>query len=214
MGYTYPELEGSFTPPSISAIINQLYGNGTPGAPSPSTTKRGVSGRSILDPELLSINNLVTDQGTINEYAAIISVQAMALPSFSASLFSGPFPYNNPSTWSSSPTFMGSQPFFQAMTSRPMKELTISGTIPLTTALMDAVKERRLSGMSNDEVATFLKENLKFGVSLANGTVVEGCEVPGFSISVSACEVTPANSMEEFPVFGEWRNLEGVGFSG
>lgn len=78
---------------------------------------------------------------------------------------------------------------------------------------MDAVKEGKLSGMSNDEVASFLKDNLEWGVSLANGTVVEDCEVPGFSISVSACEVTPASSVEEFPLFGQWESLEGVGFN-
>lgn len=94
-----------------------------------------------------------------------------------------------------------------------MKDLTISGTLPMTNVLLEAVKQGKLTGMSNKEVSTFLSKNLGWGVALANGTLVESCDVPGLRINVAACEVQPANSMEEFPVYGPWQNLEDVGFN-
>lgn len=66
----------------------------------------------------------------------------------------------------------------------------VTGTVPLTAALLKAVKNGDLGGLGKENVLPWLRENLHWRVTLADGTEKSRDEVPGLKIGVVTTEVT------------------------
>ena len=67
--------------------------------------------------------------------------------------------------------------------------LTITGTVPLTSALLQDITAGRLSSLEPAEVVPYLRENLKWRVTLFNGDEQPVEEVPGLKVSVVSTAV-------------------------
>lgn len=65
----------------------------------------------------------------------------------------------------------------------------VTGTVPLTAQLLGEYKKGNLGGMDKENVLPYLKENLHWRVTLADGTDKPREEVPGLSVSVVTTEV-------------------------
>jgi hypothetical protein len=110
------------------------------------------------------IANLTTDAGELREYIANIHVDPMALGgTFKLFLFDGPVEGKS-STWERNPGLLGSHVF---MSNRPSGERRtegrkryVAGAVTLTSSLMERVKSGVLSGMSNEEVESYLNKKL------------------------------------------------------
>lgn len=72
-------------------------------------------------------------------------------------------------------------------------ELMVSGTVPLTSALLQDILEdddSPLASLRPDEVVPYLRENLAWKVTLFDGQERDAAAVPGLKVSVASTEVT------------------------
>ena len=67
--------------------------------------------------------------------------------------------------------------------------LIVTGTIPLTKALIHEVKEGNCPSLAKENVLPWLRENLHWRVTLADGTEKDRNEVPGLVVTVVTTEV-------------------------
>lgn len=65
----------------------------------------------------------------------------------------------------------------------------ITGTVPLTAQIIGEVKKGHCGSLNKSNVLPYLKENLHWRVTLADGTEKEREEVPGLVVSVVSTEV-------------------------
>ncbi|KAF2815808.1 tyrosinase-domain-containing protein [Mytilinidion resinicola] len=79
-------------------------------------------------------------------------------------------------------------------------ELVVTGTVPLTTALLREVVAGRLHSLQTEEVEPYLVRHLHWRVTLFNGEEKERSEVPGLKVAVVSTEVRIAE--DGTPVFG------------
>lgn len=70
------------------------------------------------------------------------------------------------------------------------RQLVTTGTVVLTSALLQDIQAGRLASLKQEDVVPYLKENLGWGCRMLNGTRKEPNEVPGLKISVCAVDVT------------------------
>jgi tyrosinase len=69
------------------------------------------------------------------------------------------------------------------------REVMITGTIPLTSALLKEYNAGNLGGMDKENVLPWLTKNLHWRITLADGTEKAREEVPGLKVSVVTTEV-------------------------
>ena len=69
-------------------------------------------------------------------------------------------------------------------------ELMVSGTVPLTSALLQDIAEGEVASLEPAEVVAHLKEKLTWKVTLFNGEERNVAEVPGLKVSVASTKVT------------------------
>jgi tyrosinase len=67
--------------------------------------------------------------------------------------------------------------------------LMITGTVPLTAALLKEYNAGNLGGMGKENVLPYLKENLHWRVTLADGSEKDRGEVAGLKVMVVSTEV-------------------------
>jgi tyrosinase len=67
--------------------------------------------------------------------------------------------------------------------------LVVTGTIPLTKALINEVNEGHCPSLAKENVLPWLQENLHWRVTLADGTEKDRSEVPGLVVTVVTTEV-------------------------
>ncbi len=72
-------------------------------------------------------------------------------------------------------------------------ELMVSGTVPLTSALLQDIAEGEVSSLEPAQVVEHLKKNLAWKVTLFNGDERDVTEVPGLKVSVASTKVTIGN---------------------
>lgn len=78
-------------------------------------------------------------------------------------------------------------------------ELEVSGTVNLTHALIKEVEDGHLGSIQRENVVPWLRDNLHWRVTLANGTEKERAEVPHLKVGVVSTEVLlPAGGLPEF----------------
>ncbi|KAI0392389.1 Di-copper centre-containing protein [Xylariaceae sp. FL0594] len=239
-GYTYPEV-ASKNAADVSAAINRLYTHFSPssvklkaqkeqfghsrrpiGDKGPHTPSRRFDARpravaweeqpSSRLPMDLALNGILKT-GVYREWIANIRVKKHALNnSFLVYLFLGDVPEDS-STWQSSDSLIGSMGIFagpgHAMGST---DGTVSGTIPLTSALMKMVAEGRLPTLDSEDVEPFIRSTVIPRVALLDGATVEMEKVDGLHISIVSSVVRTPSREGELISWGEMeRHFDMVG---
>lgn len=163
-GYTYPET-ASQDINEVRRHVNQLYGGGA-AAGGPMRKRDPL--QAATHEQVKSAAGMTVD-GYIRDYAANVITNKHALgKSYGIYLFVGDFDESDPCSWGTSPNLAGVQaPFtaFSAGPPDPSKNITISGTVPLTDALLEKVKSGELKSMDDADVAAYLKDNLHWRVA-------------------------------------------------
>lgn len=86
----------------------------------------------------------------------------------------------------------------------------VSGTIPLTNALLTYVSDGELKELGPCDVTPFLSQNLKYRITLTNDTEVGNADVPSLKISVVSANVqTPINDTK-LPVWSDMKEYMDV----
>jgi len=91
-----------------------------------------------------------------------------------------------------------------------MGDLKTTGSIPLTTMLIDKVASGVIASLSPEHVEPYLTHALDWRVAYYDGTEIPINTVMDLSISVVQSLVTPAVSHDQFPVWGPFRALVNV----
>ena len=86
----------------------------------------------------------------------------------------------------------------------------VSGTIPLTNALLKHVSAGDLSSLDPNDVNPFLAQNLSYRLTLSDGTEVSNSDVPSLKISIASVIVQTPASTTELPVWGEFKGHSDV----
>lgn len=69
-------------------------------------------------------------------------------------------------------------------------ELMVSGTVPLTSALLQDIVDGDVADLAEEHVVPYLREKLAWRVTLFDGEEVDVANVPGLRISVASTRVT------------------------
>jgi len=104
----------------------------------------------------------------------------------------------DPMTWPLEPnlvgrfTVLGRAPDTECAKCRTDQEneLVVTGTVPLTTALLGEIVAGRLASLKTEDVEPYLAENLHWRVTMFNGEEKDRDEVPGLKVSVVSTNVT------------------------
>jgi tyrosinase len=199
-GYAYAETAnapGTNVTSQVITAINNLYG--------PETT---IQSLKLAQRESESPHT----SGTDTEWICNIRVSKYALNApFFIHVFLGPF-NPDPSSWSFDPNLVGSH-FISvkgasAIANSPCNcdpNQMVSGTIPLTHALMKHVSAEDLKSLDPEDVNPYLAQNLKYRVTLSNDTEVGNGDLPSLKISVISVQVQTPESVDELPTWGEMK---------
>ncbi|KAM0276315.1 hypothetical protein ACHAQH_006858 [Verticillium albo-atrum] len=211
----------------LSSVINRLYG-----LSSPSTlarkTKRATH-KSFLERSLgwirwggkptVAFKSSVLDlspqaertgpppasalqfkQGRYTEWLVNVRVINGALGgSFSILFFLGPAP-REVTSWRMAPNLVGTMGIF-AMP-HIASDNRVSGTVPLTKALVRAIAQGFLNRLDQDEVTQYLQKNLRFRIVGREGKVIDARTVKGLCVQVASSDVKMARSEWELPTWG------------
>ncbi|KAI1261009.1 Di-copper centre-containing protein [Xylariaceae sp. FL1019] len=224
-GYTYADVANK-SRGDVVGIINRMYTDYSPATISlretwqeleeahrfsvdqvlrPKGQKRFLSARALAwqyDGQSHIPSKAVFTGNSYREWIANIAVKKHALKtSFLIYLFLGSVPGDS-STWPTSDNLVGSLGVFAG--NKVMKnEGLITGTIPLTSALMRMVATGHISGLDTEDVEPFLKSTLKMRIALINGTVVEARDVDGLCVSIVSSLVAAPMKEEELTAWGD-----------
>ncbi|QIW96023.1 hypothetical protein AMS68_001541 [Peltaster fructicola] len=223
-GYTYPELTGNASAASVRAAINNLYGT--------SAGSKVLTGRSAqADNELverastvMQLSNLpgeTTEEGKRKQYILNLQSEKFAANgSYAIYVFLGYFNEDEPSTWALAPNLVGTHGVFTALPSddaasgltrrMAMSSVLVTGTIPLTSALLERVQGGELSSMHDTDVEDYLAENLHWRAALFDNTELPLSEVSGLDIKVVRANVMPAKTHDAFPSWGDFIQLKRI----
>ncbi|KAI1828051.1 Di-copper centre-containing protein [Xylaria intraflava] len=221
-GYTYPEVDNKTRAEVISAI-NRLYTdfspatlsfrNGRKALPDVDQSAQGKAKTSKVmawqheksgDLPMDMVFTVNSNGRFYHEWIANIEVQKHALKrSFMIYLFLGAVP-NNGSSWQAYDNLIGSLGVFanHGSSMRKAANEKVTGTIPLTSALMRMVADGHLSSLNPDAVKPFLRSALELRVALVNGTAVNVTGVDGLRISIVSSVVTAPSTENELPRWG------------
>jgi tyrosinase len=163
-GYTYSELQ-SGNPGDVRAAINTLYGDS--GSPS---TKRSLwspsSNEKIHNQKKSSQPSSNDTNKSLREYLVNISADKMARNgSYSVRIFLGNFTSDS-YAWGRDPNLVGTHSIFskQAPADAPPNSIPITGVVTLNRSLRKAYLAGKISGLTEDIVEPYLKQNLHWRV--------------------------------------------------
>ncbi|KAK8089605.1 hypothetical protein PG997_004566 [Apiospora hydei] len=147
--------------------------------------------------------NRIIKAGRYRDWVANIVVNKHAMDaSFKVYLFLGRIP-DEISTWGSSPGLAGSLGIFAGhMAGSGKQRRLITGTIPLTSTLINRVYDEKLQSLDSADAEAYLRNNLEIRVVASNGTVVEPSQVDGLKISIVSSYVKAAKSNAELASWG------------
>lgn len=228
LGYTYGELANAGISLSnmtsilngqsqVASVVNQLYGGYSVNSIriQSKRSERGRNhirhghaqhgwymGRGRRSTASLPVTKIITEQGKYREWIANVRVTRQAL--------GGPFKVDlalgGPSK---QPLYVGSMSVFASPPAiASMKKMApgaeyISGTVPLTAALVDEVADGTLASMEPGDVEPYLREHLTTRVVGADGTEADPAGVAGLSIEVVSWPVQATSSEAQLPTWGE-----------
>ncbi|KAK1989511.1 hypothetical protein LZ30DRAFT_788407 [Colletotrichum cereale] len=219
-GYSYAEISSSRgnglaeDQARLIAIINRLYGSSSPSTLAQErqranagrdrgalaqVPKRTIPDNQVMDnPELVA--KLVAEDNTYTEWVANVCVKNGALNgSFVVYFFLGDAP-EDASSWTAAPSFVGSMPVFA------MKNLNsdnhVSGTVPLTSALMHLVSAGAISGLGPEETGPYLEGHLQVRIVSEDGVEKPVNTIGSLHIQVASSQVRAARNEWELPSWG------------
>ncbi|KAI1121613.1 Di-copper centre-containing protein [Nemania abortiva] len=232
-GYTYTEVANK-TRAEVVAAINRMYTDYSPatlifGSNKNSLTDAGQlvddqAPKSITQQQshksktmawhhgsmghlpLGAVSGVNFNRESYREWIANIEVKKHAFESsFLIYLFLGDVP-DDSSSWQHLDNLVGSLGVFVGH-GQPTKahHNKVTGTIPLTSALMRMAADKDISSLDTEDVELLLRSALKLKVALVNGTVVSANEVDGLRISIVSAMVTIPATEEELPKWGEFQ---------
>lgn len=145
--------------------------------------------------------SLIFQQNHYTEWLANVRLNVEALDgSFVIHFFLGN-PPKSEIDWHTAPNLVGSVAIF-AMNRTTGSESKISGTVPLTSAIMESVAAKKVKNLSPQFVEPFLAQNLNFAVQSSNDLRTEPGMVEGLSILVVSADVQVPEEVSELPSWG------------
>lgn len=226
LGYTYSELANSGISLSnmtsilngqaqVARIVNQLYGGYSVNSIK-TQSKRSernhirhgqghdgwYMGRGRRSTASLPVTKIISEQGKYREWIANIRVTRQALGGpFSIDLaLGGP---SKQALYVGSMSIFASPPAIASMKKMAPGAEYISGTVPLTAALVDEVADGTVMSMEPGDVEPYLREYLTTRVVGADGTEADPAGVAGLNIEVVSWPVQATSSEAELPTWGE-----------
>lgn len=193
---------GASSPAGIVAKDSQLRVTALQRTGGPWSTKasKGVPNIKLtaMDPPAYKI----VKAGEYREWIANVQVNVEALEGvFDVHFFVGA-PADNSADWALSPNQIGTVAIF-AMNRSTGSKAKISGTLPLTSALMKLVATGALPNLDSSAVRPFLQRTLEVRVRSHNDSVIELARVEGLDIEISSTIVKVPQSDAELPAWGE-----------
>lgn len=220
-GYAYPETANGSSQASVMAAINSLYGN-TAGSTTVSRNKRSGKIRRSLNDNVgaaAQIQSAASGNSTSYEYVANVISQQFALgSSYAIYLFMGNYS-SNISDWGTDSNLVGvhgvfanfgDNSSFAAVEAMGMSDVKGTGSIPLTTTLINKIASGQLASLSPLDVVPYLTSNMDWRASYYDGTEIAIADVADLSISVVQATVEPATSSDTFPLWGDFVALVNV----
>ena len=217
-GYTYPETASGSSQSSIKAAINKLYGN-TAGS---STVSKGKKNRRTVVDNVnaaASVQAAVSENGTSYQYIANVVSQKFAMgSSYAVYLFLGNYTSDSVN-WGTDTNLVGIHGVFANIKSggasalvqaMGMSDLKGTGSLPLTTMLINKVATGQLASLRPRDVEPYLTANLDWRCAYYDGTEIPVASVLDLSVSVIQSQVQPAVALDEFPVWGQFKSLANV----
>ncbi|APA08416.1 hypothetical protein SS1G_13364 [Sclerotinia sclerotiorum 1980 UF-70] len=209
-GYAYPEtVQGGNTTAQAIKAINRLYGTTAPAKAISHRSIRESSSRIVArELQVNSSSNLpaLATNGQYTEWIANIQAKKFALSkSFFVHVFLGPFK-DDPSSWSFEPNLVGTHCVFAKLSSSGAvaadPNQLVTGTMPLTSALLDDISQGLLKSLNEEDVKPYLKKNLHYRVTLLDDTEIDNSAVPSLTITVVSATVQQSTVDHELPKWG------------
>ncbi|RDW85231.1 hypothetical protein BP6252_02821 [Coleophoma cylindrospora] len=212
-GYAYPETVGGpgvDVKSVVTNAINNLYGTTAPAnvvSRDQFVTRRSTSevqNRALSYTNAAGLPHNLVQNNQYSEWIVNIRVQKRALSApFFIHIFLGVFD-PDPATWPFEPNLVGSHSVFtmapkgidNCVQCNP--EQVISGTVPLTSALLADISKGSLQNLDSSDVVPHLNANLRYKVAMADGTEVGN--VDSLSINVVSASVQKPDG--ELPIWG------------
>jgi tyrosinase len=216
-GYAYAEtakISGQSTSQmknTVKAAINTLYGETSPGS-----VVSKLRRRSSLKSENGRYDHVVGDVGDLTpgskyrEWVANLRVRKHALSGpFFIHLFLGPFS-PDPFSWSFEPNLIGTHCIFARAGPHSVNSNNeVTGTIPMTHALLDRIGQGMLASLEQADVEKYLLSNMRYRITMLDDTEVPNSEIPDLKITVVSAPALKAENLTAFPVWGPFvENLE------
>ncbi|KAM0259626.1 hypothetical protein ACHAQJ_003205 [Trichoderma viride] len=168
----------------------------------PSGVWKGNTGIKSFQPShKVDMNDAATD-GHYTEWIANVHVNHGALDgSFSIHFFTGQ-PPDDIRTWVIAPNLIGSVGIF-TMSGMGSFQSKMSGTVPLTMALMNHVDLGDVRDLEPGSVVPFLQHTLHFRVVDIDNKEIDPALVTGLYVAISSTRVRLPESEFEFPEWGQ-----------
>ncbi|KAF5875638.1 putative tyrosinase protein [Botrytis fragariae] len=204
-GYAYPEtLQGGNTTAQAIKAINLLYGTTAPAKTVSRGLFPGLASKLLgREHQLNSTYDLLSfalaPNGQYTEWIANIQVEKFALSrSFFIHVFLGPF--------NDDPRVVGTHCVFAKLSSSGASAADpnqlVTGTIPLTSALLEDISEGHLRSLNDVDVEPYLRKNLQYRITLLNDTEIDNSAVPSLKLSVVSSSVQQSTADHELPKWG------------
>lgn len=223
-GYTYADTsphvgDNSAIRQSLIGKINSWYGKSSPAGIRAKESDRqqavwrtGSSGSKFTASGKFQPNikltaedppeDMVVHNDTYVEWLANVQVNVEALDGvFGVHFFIGATPADE-LDWNSAPNHVGSVSIF-AMNRMTGSQSKISGSVPLTTALMKLIAAGKLSCLSEEAVVPFLQHHLEIRVLGSNDTSIALERVDGLHVSITSAQVKLPETETSFPDWGD-----------
>ncbi|KAK6525138.1 hypothetical protein TWF694_005284 [Orbilia ellipsospora] len=225
-GYAYAETvdwQSGPNPGNVIAAVNNLYGRGTPAVSLANAGRIATRKRELGEPlmrrsaaraaeflntppsadSLSTVQHQILENGKYDEWIADIKVNNDALNgTFSVHAFLGAFSTDT-TAWPTDKSLVGTHVVFTAV-GGGMSDL-VSGTVPLTSALLNKVVTGELENLKPETVVPYLQNNLSLRVVLADGkTSADPKNIKGLKVEVAAAEVTVPATEQQLPVWGNY----------
>ncbi|SPQ18279.1 b447e784-f57a-40e5-89a7-874d54feefc1 [Thermothielavioides terrestris] len=212
-------LYGSFSPASL--FLKELRAQGFKGDREVATAGRGTGRTTDLLPRSFSLTESKIFVGDrYHEWVANVRVGTQALDgTFVVHFFLGD-PPSDPQAWPSAPNHVGTMGVFAAarednrdnegqggrteMGAHGHHDLAVSGTVPLTAALVKKVAAGELESLDPADVEPYLRANLQRRVLGPKGEIWAGEEcMLDMGIQIVDSQVRAPYNEEELPEWGE-----------
>jgi tyrosinase len=162
-------------------------------------TPLAVDSSTQTDPIPASLKHLAPSN-KYHDWIVNVRAQKHGLnQSFRVLVFLGPFNESDPSTWDTEFNCVGRVSVLARSATETQcakcrvdaaEELMVSGTVPLTSALLQDITEGEVASLKPDDVVPHLRAKLAWKVTLFDGEERDVLSVPGLKVSVASTEVT------------------------